>query len=434
MSNPGRPESDTPDFSFLSDPSSDQSASDDAAIDSQSFSTPDDAADVGSNDFDFSGIEAAEPGSPPVVPPDRSEEEPAAPQGNLSDVAPVVADDQTSQRQAKDSDAQESTPSRRAADSAEKARPAGHAARKADSSSPATAPQADAARSQRRRKKVRPVSAAKADTTTTTESTDNETPDAATVPRKTFVLVAGYAAAITILMLLFWLTGRLQLSGVHPLESLPDVKPLQPGEFQKIPDQAQLPSGHTLQLGQTARFGDVEITPLRVTREVLTAQNPARKNSSPEAQSDGPVLKLWFRARNVSEQSVFAPWDLQLMCLRSPEYSVDESTLANSWLLADPDSSDSQRILNFMHPPGSLFQLTKQNSGLQLQPGEEAEYYVACADDVQHLKLQDVEQFQWRIQIRKGISRSGNGVTTMIDCLFEPQQIADADSKETPSA
>lgn len=430
MSNPGRPESDTPDFSFLSDPSSDQSASDDAAIDSQSFSTPDDAADVGSNDFDFSGIEAAEPGSPPVVPPDRSDEKPAAPQGNLSDVADDLPDTQPVNA----SDADKSNPTPRPADLAEEAQQGTGAAKKSVSSSSPVGPQADADRPKRRRKKVRPVSAAKTDTTTTTESTDDETPDAATVPRKTFVLVAGYAAAITILMLLFWLTGRLQLSGVHPLESLPDVKPLQPGEFQKISDQAQLPSGHTLQLGQTARFGDVEITPLRVTREVLTAQNPARKNSSPEAQSDGPVLKLWFRARNVSEQSVFAPWDLQLMCLRSPEYSVDESTLANSWLLADPDSSDSQRILNFMHPPGSLFQLTKQNSGLQLQPGEEAEYYVACADDVQHLKLQDVEQFQWRIQIRKGISRSGHGVTTMIDCLFQPQQIADADSKETPSA
>lgn len=430
MSNPGRSESDTPDFSFLSNPSSDHSASDDAAVDSESISMPDDAADVGSNDFDFSGIEAAKPGTPPVVPPDRADDEPAAPQGKLPD----AADDLTDTRPANASDADKSAPSPRTADSAEEAQQGIGAANKSVSSSSAAGPHADADRPKRRRKKVRSISAAKTDATTAAESTDDETPDAATVPRKTFVLVAGYAAAITVLMLLFWLTGRLQLSGVHPLESLPDVKPLQPGEFQKIPDQAQLPSGHTLQLGQTARFGDVEITPLRVTREVLTAQNPARKNSSPEAQSDGPVLKLWFRARNVSEQSVFAPWDLQLMCLRSPEYSVDESTLANSWLLADPDTSDSQRILNFMHPPGSLFQLTEQNSGRQLQPGEEAEYYVASADDVQHLKLQDVEQFQWRIQIRKGISRSGNGVTTMIDCLFEPEQIADADSQETPSA
>ncbi|MFN5534038.1 MAG: hypothetical protein ACK5EN_01070, partial [Planctomyces sp.] len=52
----------------------------------------------------------------------------------------------------------------------------------------------------------------------------------------------GYAVAVTLLLILLAITGRISLfSGSHPLESLPDVRPLQPGEFQIIPPDAPLP-------------------------------------------------------------------------------------------------------------------------------------------------------------------------------------------------
>lgn len=415
MSNSGKSDSDTPDFSFLAgQPEHDAAAE---------FQLPQDEGEADTGAVDFSTVDsAAVPNAPDLAAPDL-----AATDGTIEEPDRVTAEEPTADPAAAD-----------AADMEVPTAPASKpTTRKMKRSTRSTdsAPAASAASKARRRGAVDPTPA---DTSSPSgeagaQAADGDPAAEPTVPRRSFVMVAGYAAALTLLFILFWLTGRLQLSGRHPLESLPDIKPLQPGEFQKIPEEAALPPLHDLQLGETRRFGDIEITPTRVTREVLTASNPARRNSTAEPQTSGPVLKLWFTAKNVSDEAVFAPWDLGLMCLRSPEYSVADSTLANSWLKADPESDAPKRILNYMHPPGSVIQLSDQNSGRKLKPGEAAEFYVACAEDVQHLALDSVDRFQWRIQIRKGISQSGNGVTTMVDFFFGPDQI-EVPSEENASA
>ena len=92
------------------------------------------------------------------------------------------------------------------------------------------------------------------------------------VSRKLFVGAAGYAIALTLLLLGMLLTGRMSLFRNHTLESLPDLRPLAPREFRKVPDGAKLPDGHVLRLGESRRFGDVVVTPVRLTKEPLQFQ------------------------------------------------------------------------------------------------------------------------------------------------------------------
>ena len=57
----------------------------------------------------------------------------------------------------------------------------------------------------------------------------------------------------------------------------------------------------------------------------------------------------------------------------------------------------------------------------------EEESYVLSAEDVQQVDVDDVESCRWRIQIRKGISGgTGNGVTTLVDILFNAADVSDA--------
>lgn len=263
------------------------------------------------------------------------------------------------------------------------------------------------------------------------EKDASATTDGHHVSQKTFSIVAGYAAALTILFLLLLLTGRISLSGQHPLESLPDIEPLKTGEFKDYKREVDgkqvdvtLPPLHDLKLGESRRFGDVVLTPIRVTREVVSAKNPNRPRAEPEAKSSGPVLKLWFELRNVSDDSSFAPWDLALMCHRYPEFSNDPDTRANSWLRTEGNSTET-RVLNFLHNPESEYQLIGQNSGKVLSPGESVESFVACSEDIQHVPTDSVHSFRWRIQIRKGVNRtSGNGVTTLVDVTFKSDEVS----------
>lgn len=223
------------------------------------------------------------------------------------------------------------------------------------------------------------------------------------------------------MILLF--TGRLNLAGPHPLESLPDIAPLKSNEFQevRVPAGAKgLPDGHALTIGQSQRYGDVIFTPIRVTREPVTFASMLT-GAVQENMATPPVLKLWFKFENVSDRMAFPPWDVSLMSNRSPAEGTDDSTLANSWLMVTEDGAE-KRILNYLHSPNSNFDIVGQNSRKMISPGEELTAFVACSDGIAHIS--SAETYRWRVQIRKGVnSSSGNGVTTLIDVTFSQDDI-----------
>ncbi|MDG1897670.1 MAG: hypothetical protein P8J37_22455 [Fuerstiella sp.] len=245
------------------------------------------------------------------------------------------------------------------------------------------------------------------------------------VTQKTFSIVAGYAAALTLLFLILWVTGRVSLTGAHQLESLPDIAPLQNNEFQHVPADASLPHNHTLKLGESQRFGDVIVTPLRVTTEPVTfAHMSSGKTDS--SRTTAPVLKLWFELKNASDDVAFPPWDVALMCNRSPAEGTDDSTKANSWLMIRRGAAeDETRVLNFFHPPASEYDLVGQHSRQLVQPGQMITTYVASSPDFSQVAKESIEGYRWRLQLRKGINRrTENGVTTLVDVAFTTADIS----------
>lgn len=241
------------------------------------------------------------------------------------------------------------------------------------------------------------------------------------VSKKSFSIVAGYAAAITLLLLGLLFSGRISVTGRNILESLPDVQPLKSNEFRKVPEDAALPEGHTLMLGESRQFGDVVLTPFKVTREPIHYVN--MMNGSPiEGMSSKPVLKLWFRMHNASKDVAFPPWDVALMSHRSEQ---KEEQVANSWLMVRTDAADAEtQVLNFYHSPDNSFDLTDQHSRKLVEPGQDLTSYIVSSEEITNIPQDTIASYRWRIQIRKGVHvATGNGVTTLFDVNFSPNDI-----------
>jgi hypothetical protein len=235
----------------------------------------------------------------------------------------------------------------------------------------------------------------------------------------------GYAIALTLLLLGLLLTGRLSLTGNSVLESLPDLRPLAPNEFRKIEEGAELPEGHVLNLGESRRFGDVVVTPVKLTKEPLKFQGFLSGEIN-EKLTTQPVLKLWLNFESVADDYAYPPFDSGLMSNRTPPYSTDSTTLANSFLTIFVPSQDSAttRKLNYLHTLDNNFVIVDQNSAKVLQPGESMLSFIAASETDNDVATDETTQFVWRIQFRKGVHvSSGNGVTTLIDVKFSGADI-----------
>jgi hypothetical protein len=245
------------------------------------------------------------------------------------------------------------------------------------------------------------------------------------VSRRLFVGLAGYTIALTLLLLGLLFTGRVSLFGNHTLESLPDLRPLAPNEFRKVPDGAELPPGHVLRLGESRRFGDVKVTPLRVTKEPLQFEGFLSKVLEEELTTE-PVLKLWLTFENVADDYAFPPFDAGLMSHRTPTDSKDVETIANTFLAIGIPSGDSAttRRLNFLHSMDNNFVIVGQESARILLPGESLMTFVASSNAEGDFSVEEHTLFVWRVQFRKGVNvSSGNGVTTLIDVKFSGADI-----------
>lgn len=246
--------------------------------------------------------------------------------------------------------------------------------------------------------------------------------------RQPSAILTGYAVAVTMILLFLVLTGKVSLFGTHPLESLPDIKPLAPNEFKRVPENAALPEGHVLKLGESKRFGDVVVTPVKVTMEPLTFEEFRTATAAPDLATE-PVLRLWIQFKNVAEDYAFAPFDADLMSSRFPQLAVDENAQVNSFLRLEQGDQNA-RVLNYLQTSDSNFVLSGQNSGKLIAPGEELLTFVASEETLPALAESTDAAALWRVQFRKGVNvDSGNGVTTLIDVPFSV-----ADVNATPIA
>lgn len=207
----------------------------------------------------------------------------------------------------------------------------------------------------------------------------------------------------------------------HPLESLPDLKPQAAASLEHIPPGADLPPGHELRMGDARKFGNVVVRPLRVTREPLEFVHYQDENASRPAEE--PVLKLWLEF-TIDSGPAFQPLDTLLLTKRATRPDQPKAFLANTFLCKVSDlKTRNELVLNYEHPVNSEWHLKQQNIHKPFQPGDRKQCYVASDVDGYDSLINQNEPLVWRLQIRKGLSNSGNGVTTLVDVVFSPDEI-----------
>ncbi|QDT38707.1 hypothetical protein [Stratiformator vulcanicus] len=244
--------------------------------------------------------------------------------------------------------------------------------------------------------------------------------DGETVSRQKFLLVLIYASAasaLCLVLLYLQLTAR-----THQLESLPDtVVPSvdQDGNVTRvrIPPSSELPPGHTLELGESQRFGDLRVTPLRVSRGPL--QFTHYSNGTTRTEDDLSTLKLSVKFENVGDEA-FVPLDADLLFYRAVETGGSEGIFqwANNFVReAGAESGWEDVSFLYDHVTTGEWDLQDQKLGTKLEPGESIETYIPMNPEA----ASDVNgPLFWRIHLRKGIADNGWGITTLIEIPFDP--------------
>lgn len=245
--------------------------------------------------------------------------------------------------------------------------------------------------------------------------------DHITVSKSAIMLLLSYSSAITLGFLYLLYYGSANKSD-YGLESLPDVVPQKKktSSISVYKETADLPAGHDLQVGDSQRFGNIEVTVLKVTRGPVQFRHFADANKS--RLPTAPVLKLWLRFKNVSTDQEIAPLDDQLLFTRAGKDRF--SYRSNQFVVRAEQKAnrDAKRVIAFDHIIGSGWDLAGLPLDKPLQPGESHDYYVpTCENDLDVL----TGELVWRVHIRKGYSSRGNGVTTLFEVRFNSDVIRD---------
>lgn len=234
--------------------------------------------------------------------------------------------------------------------------------------------------------------------------------------RLLLIVLASYASAVTIGFLWMWATR--DSAEPHELESLPDVAPLKPNEFRYAPENAAMPRGHTLPLGDSEQYGHIEVEPLRITRGPVEFSHYASDEET-RAPTE-PVLKLWVRFTNRSDDQLIAPLDPVLLFTRTYQVETD-TVLANQLVLPARSKSGASAAHVLDHPVTSEWDLAGQQLGYRLKPGESMETYIPLDPRADIPPSQDL---LWRVHFRKGYNdQTGHGVTTMIEVPFSSRDV-----------
>lgn len=240
-----------------------------------------------------------------------------------------------------------------------------------------------------------------------------------------FRLAVSYASAVTLVCLyLLYL-----LFNPSPSVDLPDIKPHAPKESNRVTlleyvrPENLLPRSYRLQLGQSKRYGSVRITPLRVTRGPLRFAFADADEVEPRPDSQ-PVLQLHLRIENVSQDQEFAALDRQLVFTKEPDGKKFGWYKANNWVCRITDRAAHDRhVMVYDLSPDSGWLIQGENLDRELKPGESVETFIPTTEEGWESLSGDLV---WRVHLRKGYNpQSLNGVTTLVDVLFNSAQIVD---------
>lgn len=249
-----------------------------------------------------------------------------------------------------------------------------------------------------------------------------------TVSKGLFALVVSYSSAVTLAAL--YLAWQLMngAGSSSQLESLPDIKPrLEDGQVLKtlVPEGAAMPLGHTLALGETRRFGNLEVTPLKVTRGPVKFEFFQKDGSKTRPDGD-EILQLWMRFKNVSSDQEIAPLD-ELVYYRVPGYEDGELDRANTFVCARSEKKkDGHRVLAYEWNDADVWNLRGQDVEFAIPPGETTETYVPTTEEGISELLSSEGPLVWRVHFRKGYSPKRYGVTTVVEVNFDKSDIVAA--------
>jgi hypothetical protein len=241
--------------------------------------------------------------------------------------------------------------------------------------------------------------------------------------RLLIVLLISYASAVTLALIYLLATRGLAPSLQHQLENLRDPAD-EEGTVRIIERGADLPPGHTLRLAEGRRFGNILVEPLRLTRgplEFVHFSGDPRNKQPPSA----PVFKLWLRLTNHSEDQSIAPFDALLLYKRAINQSGTE--VANNFLCRQADRVDGPVVFAYPTSQHSEWDMRGQYLGRVLQPGESLETFIPS--DPEGLDGLTGELL-WRFQMRKGYADTGRGVTTLVDVLFDSDDVVEEQPSE----
>ncbi|MCC7419203.1 MAG: hypothetical protein IT428_02865 [Planctomycetaceae bacterium] len=254
-----------------------------------------------------------------------------------------------------------------------------------------------------------------------------------TVSQLWFVMILSYASAITVMIL--YLVFGAKFGTSHQLESLPDVVPKETpaGKIRTelVSQAASMPPGHTLKLGQTERYGNLRVTPLRVVREPIefTHYSDAGTKKPPGET----VLKLWMRFENVSKDQEFSPLGKELLFARHRTAMDSGRERSNTFVCPLPKKRQpGSAVLVYQHAFNDVWDLKDLNIDYWVPPGQTFETYIPTdSDGIDRL----TGDLVWRVHFRKGLNaKSGRGVTTMIEVVFNSDQIEAPGKTSEPAA
>jgi len=251
-----------------------------------------------------------------------------------------------------------------------------------------------------------------------------------TPPRqsKAFTLLASYASLVTILAIWLFLQTR---GNPSELENLPDIEP-ERGKNGKIGfnltrEDASMPAGHTLSLGEERRFGNLKVTALRVTRSTLEFDH-FDPTENEKRESVPGVLKLWLRFENVSADQRIAP--LRGLVFKRHFDMVAGIDRANNFVCRTSQKKpDGDRILVFDHTIAGVFDIRGMNFRQEIAPGQSLETFIPTTAEGVDALFVEQEPLVWRIHFRKGYSPNRYGVTTLFEVRFSGEEVgAEQDS------
>ena len=235
------------------------------------------------------------------------------------------------------------------------------------------------------------------------------------------IVVGSYASAVTIVLVYMLIFGR-----TNALESLPDLKPPKNKNgditWRYNPAANDVAPGHVLSLGQSRRFGNVRVTPIKVTRGTVKFEHYTGKQDGFGRGPSEPLLKLWLKFENVSRDQTFAPVDSLVLYTRQVT-NLGQSVKANCFLATEADRRKGKSLFYiFEMPVHSEFRMVGQNLNRELGPGDTFETFIPSEEEARDLKGDLV----WRIWFRKGYNpESLRGVTTLIDVRFNSSDIVE---------